>query len=50
MFATIGTFIGNLLTDEPLMLIFLMGDYINAYIWAGIKTAIKIYKKFFKKT
>lgn len=47
--STMGVMIGNLLARTPFMLIFLMGDYVNALIWAGIYTIFDCIKKYQKK-
>lgn len=46
--STIGAVIGNCLARTPFMLIFLMGDYINALVWAGVDTIFDMYKKYRK--
>lgn len=47
--STVGTMIGNLLRRVPFMLIFLMGDYTNALIWASADTIFECIKKYQKK-
>ena len=48
--STVGTMVGNLLSRIPFMLIFLMGDYMNAFIWATIDTIfVTIRKKYLTK-
>ena len=43
--STMGAMVGNLLTRTPFMLIFLMGDYANAFIWATIDTIFDAIRK-----
>lgn len=43
--STIGTMVGNLFSRTPFMLIFLMGDYVNAFLWATIDTIFDTIRK-----
>jgi len=43
---TVGTIIGNtLFSRTPLMLLFLMHDYLSTLIWVGVDTVLDVWKK-----
>lgn len=42
---TVGAIAGNIFARTPFMMIFLMHDYLGAFIWAAFDTVMDVWKK-----